>query len=49
MVSAGQSSQKAQLIYQHSMLEHQRRIADDIDAEMRERRRQQRTAPTKEA
>jgi integrase len=38
MVRAGQSSQKAQLIYQHSTLEHQQRIADDIDAEVRTRR-----------
>ncbi|GAA1892273.1 tyrosine-type recombinase/integrase [Streptantibioticus ferralitis] len=38
MVRAGQSSQKAQLIYQHSTLEHQQRIADDIDAHVRARR-----------
>ncbi|WP_443057071.1 hypothetical protein [Streptomyces sp. NBC_00669] len=38
MVRAGQSSQKAQLIYQHSTLEHQRRLAEDIDAHVRDRR-----------
>ncbi|GGO84895.1 hypothetical protein GCM10012280_17420 [Wenjunlia tyrosinilytica] len=38
MVRAGQSSQKAQLIYQHTTLEHQHRIAEDIDAEVRGRR-----------
>lgn len=38
MVRAGQSSQKAQLIYQHSTLEHQRRLARDIDAHVRARR-----------
>jgi integrase len=38
MVRAGQSSQKAQLIYQHSTLEHQRRLAADIDAHVRDRR-----------
>ncbi len=49
MVRAGQSSQKAQLIYQHSTLEHQRRIAEDIDAEVRERRDEQRAAVAGEA
>lgn len=38
MVRAGHSSQKAQLIYQHSTLEHQRRLAADIDAHVRDRR-----------
>ncbi|BBA99028.1 putative integrase [Actinacidiphila reveromycinica] len=38
MVRAGQSSQKAQLIYQHSTLEHQRRLAEGIDAHVRDRR-----------
>jgi integrase len=38
MVRAGQSSQKAQLIYQHSTLEHQRRLAESIDAYVRARR-----------
>ncbi|MDT3397634.1 tyrosine-type recombinase/integrase [Streptomyces sp. B1866] len=38
MVRAGQSSQRAQLIYQHSTLEHQQRIAADIDARVRGRR-----------
>ena len=37
MVCAGHSSQKAQLIYQHSTLEHQRRLAADIDAHARDR------------
>ena len=49
MVRAGQSSQKAQLIYQHSTLEHQRRIAEDIDAEVRERREEQRASVAMEA
>lgn len=35
MVRAGQSSERAQLIYQHSTKEHQRRLADDIDATVR--------------
>ena len=38
MVRAGQSSQKAQLIYQHSTLEHQRHLAQGIDAYVRARR-----------
>lgn len=35
MVRAGQSSERAQLIYQHSTKEHQRRLAADIDATVR--------------
>lgn len=35
MVRAGQSSERAQLIHQHSTKEHQRRLADDIDATVR--------------
>ncbi|WP_317852592.1 hypothetical protein [Streptomyces venezuelae] len=35
MVRAGQSSERAQLIYQHSTREHQRRLAADIDATVR--------------
>ncbi|GHB70307.1 hypothetical protein GCM10010347_45720 [Streptomyces cirratus] len=35
MVRAGQSPERAQLIYQHSTKEHQRRLADDIDATVR--------------
>ncbi|WP_269855547.1 tyrosine-type recombinase/integrase [Streptomyces sp. RPT161] len=35
MVRAGQSSEKAQLIYQHSTKEHQRKLAADIDADVR--------------
>ncbi|ARE75478.1 hypothetical protein B6R96_17205 [Streptomyces sp. Sge12] len=35
MVRAGQSSERAQLIHQLSTEEHQRRLADDIDATVR--------------
>jgi integrase len=35
MVRMGQSSVRAALIYQHSSLEHQREIADNIDARVR--------------
>ncbi|WP_326797285.1 site-specific integrase [Streptomyces sp. NBC_01808] len=35
MVRAGQSSTRAQLIYQHSTERHQRKIADSIDVEVR--------------
>ncbi|MBV9024403.1 MAG: site-specific integrase [Streptomycetaceae bacterium] len=35
MVRAGQSSEKAQLIYQHSTKKHQRKLAADIDADVR--------------
>ncbi|WP_079277782.1 tyrosine-type recombinase/integrase [Streptomyces sp. CB03234] len=35
MVRAGQSSEKAQLIYQHSTKEHQRKLAADIDLDVR--------------
>ncbi|WP_329021560.1 tyrosine-type recombinase/integrase [Streptomyces sp. NBC_00690] len=38
MVRAGQSSEKAQLIYQHSTKEHQRRLAADIDVDVRRQR-----------
>ncbi|MHC3410664.1 site-specific integrase [Streptomyces sp. DT17] len=38
MVRAGQSSERAQLIYQHSTKVHQRRLADDIDADVRRQR-----------
>ncbi|MYX19347.1 site-specific integrase [Streptomyces sp. SID8380] len=38
MVRAGQSSERAQLIYQHSTKAHQRRLADDIDADVRRQR-----------
>ncbi len=40
MVRAGQSSERAQLIYQHSTAKHQRSLARGIDAEVRERLRQ---------
>ncbi|KFG05956.1 MULTISPECIES: tyrosine-type recombinase/integrase [Streptomyces] len=35
MVRAGQSSERAQLIYQHSTVKHQRRLAQGIDTEVR--------------
>ncbi|MFD9032566.1 hypothetical protein ACFVZW_15650 [Streptomyces sp. NPDC059567] len=38
MVRAGQSSERAQLIYQHSTKEHQRKLADDIDSDVRRQR-----------
>ncbi|MFE7810474.1 tyrosine-type recombinase/integrase [Streptomyces sp. NPDC057433] len=40
MVRAGQSSERAQLIYQHSTVKHQRRLAQGIDSEVRERLRE---------
>lgn len=40
MVRAGQSSPKAQLIYQHSKKKHQRKLAESIDAEVRQQRAQ---------
>ncbi|MGW8698195.1 integrase, partial [Streptomyces eurythermus] len=33
----GQSSERAQLIYQHSTAKHQRKLAQGIDAEVRQR------------
>lgn len=39
-VRAGQSSERAQLIYQHSTVKHQRRLAQGIDTEVRERLRE---------
>ncbi|WP_326611199.1 site-specific integrase [Streptomyces scopuliridis] len=44
MVRAGQSSEKAQLIYQHSTKEHQRRLAADIDHDVRRQ-----TEPTQQS
>ncbi|MFG2234519.1 hypothetical protein ACGFNX_31790 [Streptomyces sp. NPDC048723] len=38
MVRVVQSSERTQLIYQHSTKEHQRKLADDIDANIRSRR-----------
>lgn len=38
MVRAGQSSERAQLIYQHSTKAHQRKLADAIDADVRRQR-----------
>lgn len=38
MVRAGQSSEKAQLIYQHSTKAHQRKLAADIDSDVRRQR-----------
>ncbi len=35
LVRAGQSSERAQLIYQHSTKEHQRRLAANIDLDVR--------------
>jgi hypothetical protein len=43
MVRAGQSSEKAQLIYQHSTKEHQLKLAAAIDADVRRRQ----TRPTR--
>ncbi len=40
MVRAGQSSERAQLIYQHSTSKHQRKLAKGIDAEVRQQLRQ---------
>jgi integrase len=40
MVRAGQSSERAQLIYQHSTAKHQRRLAQGIDTEVRVRRQE---------
>ncbi|MFI1419305.1 tyrosine-type recombinase/integrase [Streptomyces sp. NPDC020731] len=36
MVRAGQSSERAQLIYQHSTVKHQRKLAQGIDAAVRQ-------------
>jgi len=36
MVRAGQSSERAQLIYQHSTAKHQRKLAQGIDAEVQQ-------------
>ncbi|MFE6686025.1 tyrosine-type recombinase/integrase [Streptomyces sp. NPDC057743] len=40
MVRAGHSSERAQLIYQHSKKRHQRKIASDMDADVRRQRQQ---------
>jgi integrase len=40
MVRAGQSSERAQLIYQHSTVKHQRKLAQGIDAEVRQQLRE---------
>ncbi|MGW1564022.1 tyrosine-type recombinase/integrase [Streptomyces sp. NPDC002144] len=39
MVRAGQSSERAQLIYQHSTARHQRKLAQSIDVEVRQQLR----------
>jgi hypothetical protein len=39
MVRAGQSSERAQLIYQHSTAKHQRKLAQGIAAEVRAQHR----------
>lgn len=46
MVRAGQSSEKAALIYQHSDGERQREVADGIDARVRQQRAQTGPRPT---
>ncbi|MFF5537292.1 tyrosine-type recombinase/integrase [Streptomyces cinerochromogenes] len=40
MVRAGQSSERAQLIYQHSTVKHQRKLARGIDIEVRQQLRE---------
>jgi hypothetical protein len=40
MVRAGQSSERAQLICQHSPAKHRRRLAEGIDAEVRQQPRE---------
>jgi hypothetical protein len=40
MVRAGPSSERAQLIYQYSTAKHQRRLAQDIYAEVRHQLRE---------
>ncbi|MCL8018291.1 site-specific integrase, partial [Streptomyces sp. AS02] len=40
MVRAGQSSERAQLIYQHSTAKHQRKLSQGIDAEVRQQLRE---------
>ncbi|AYC39775.1 tyrosine-type recombinase/integrase [Streptomyces griseorubiginosus] len=40
MVRAGQSSERAQLIYQHSTAKHQRKLARGIDIEVRQQMRE---------
>ncbi|MEU5595686.1 tyrosine-type recombinase/integrase [Streptomyces sp. NPDC020298] len=40
MVRAGQSSERAQLIYQHSTAKHQRKLAQSIDVEVRQQLRE---------
>jgi len=51
MVRAGQSSERAQLIYQHATAKHQRRLAEGIDAEVRRQLRESdpESADSKEA
>ncbi len=45
MVRAGQSSERAALIYQHSNLERQREVADGIDARVRAEREKADSVP----
>lgn len=45
MVRAGQSSERAQLIYQHSTAKHQRRLAQGIDTEVRAQFREAGSTP----
>ncbi|MEU9773533.1 site-specific integrase [Streptomyces sp. NPDC047968] len=49
MVRAGQSSERAALIYQHSNLERQREVADGIDARVRAEREKADSVPDDQA
>lgn len=49
MVRAGQSSERAALIYQHSNLERQREVADGIDARVRAEREKAAGMPNDQA
>ncbi|GGQ09567.1 hypothetical protein GCM10010279_16580 [Streptomyces mutabilis] len=40
MVRTGQSSERAQLIYQYSTAKHQRKLGQGIDAEVRQQLRE---------
>lgn len=49
MVRAGQSSERAALIYQHSNPERQRAVADGIDARVRAEREKAAVVPDDQA
>jgi hypothetical protein len=49
MVRAGQSSERAALIYQQSNLERQREVADGIDARVRAEREKADSVPDDQA